>query len=78
MIWRVFLLASTAIVSSLMLGGCGHSDSWKYGYNQGGEYGAELLPLGISKESVCRSVARDGGDRVNTDDAYEGCLAALK
>jgi major membrane immunogen (membrane-anchored lipoprotein) len=28
MIWRVFLLACTAVVSSLMLGGCGHSDSW--------------------------------------------------
>lgn len=76
---KVALVAGTAVVLLLLMsGGCGNSDSWKYGYDQGREYGAELLPLGISKEAVCRSVARDGGDRVNTDDAYKGCLAGLK
>lgn len=66
------------LLLALLPAGCGHSDSWQYGYNQSGEYGDELLPLGVSKESVCRSVSRDGGSRVNTDEAYKGCLAGMK
>jgi hypothetical protein len=63
----------------LLPGGCGHSESWQYGYNQGREYGPGSLSQGWSKESTCRSVARGfDPDATINQDAYAGCLAALK
>ena len=76
---KVAVIAVPAVLLLLLMpGGCGHSDSWRYGYNHAGEYADELLPLGASEQSVCRTVARDGGSKVNTGDAYKGCLARLK
>ncbi len=77
---KAALIAVPAVIVLMMMsGGCGHSDSWKYGYNEGREYGPGAVSQGWSKESACRSVARgfDPQAKINQD-AYEGCLAALK
>jgi hypothetical protein len=77
--WRVPKVLSAAIMMAALSGCGGHSASWKYGYDEGRDTGAELVSKGISPESACRSVARGFDPQANLNqDAYEGCLAALK
>ena len=74
---KIALVVIPAVV--LLMSGCGHSESWQYGYNEGREYGPGAVSQGWSKESACRSVARGFDPQVTLNqDAYEGCLAALK
>ena len=69
--------AATSLL--LMSSGCGHSSSWQYGHDEGRQFGAEMVSKGVSPESACRSVARGfDPDATINQDAYEGCLAALK
>lgn len=61
---------------------CGHSDEWQYGYNHRGT-AQQIMTQGVSAESACRSVAgygfgRDGDGVINSQDAYDGCMAGLR
>lgn len=74
---RSLLVVVPAVV--LLTGGCGHSSSWQYGHDEGLKSGAVLVSQGFSPESACRSIARGFDPQANLNqDAYEGCLAALK
>ncbi len=69
--------ASALILLTVMLGGCGHSDSWQYGYNHAA-YAHNYWRKGASEEASCQIIARDAGAKVNTTEAVKGCLAGLK
>ncbi|QZH65048.1 hypothetical protein [Mycolicibacterium farcinogenes] len=59
---------------------CGHSEEWEYGNRHRGT-AQDLMRLGVSAESACRSVAGYGygrtNDVINSQDAYDGCMAGL-
>ncbi|SUA31639.1 Uncharacterised protein [Mycolicibacterium fortuitum] len=70
-------LAIVGMVSSA----CGHSDEWQYGYRHHRD-AQQSMTLGISAESACRAVAGYGYGRtngvINSQDAYDGCMAGLR
>lgn len=59
---------------------CGHSNEWQYGYDHRGDARSQMK-MGISAESACRAVAGYGygrtNDVINSQDAYDGCMAGL-
>ena len=76
---KVALAVPAVVLLALLPAGCGHSAAWQHGHDQGRQFGAESVSRGWSPESACRSVARGfDPDATINQDAYEGCLAALK
>lgn len=76
-------------IVALTIAGCGHSESWKWGYDHAGD-AAQFLQNGTSPESACRGTAglymrfpdsaALGTEHPPTDkdEAVAGCLAGLK
>lgn len=75
--------ANLAMFLGLAMGvaACAHSDEWRYGHSHRGQ-ARQIMTTGVSAESACRSVASYGYGRtngvINSQDAYDGCMAGLR